>query len=96
MNPAQLAMRYRPIVVSVVLMMTFWGIITFQTMSRREDPAFTIRTCVVSTRWPGSPTIKVEELVTYKLEEAIDGLQEVDKIESTTIDGSPFSSYGSL
>ncbi|MEE2641588.1 MAG: efflux RND transporter permease subunit [Planctomycetota bacterium] len=87
MNPAQLAMRYRPIVVSVVLMMTFWGIITFQTMSRREDPAFTIRTCVVSTRWPGSPTIKVEELVTYKLEEAIDGLQEVDKIESTTIDG---------
>lgn len=87
MNLAQLSIRYRPIVVSIVLMMTVWGAATFMTMPRREDPAFTIRTCVVTTSWAGTPAIKVEELVTDKLEEVIEGVEEVDEINSTTING---------
>ncbi len=87
MNLAQLAMRYRPVVLTLVTLLTVWGAVTFQTMPRREDPEFTIRTCVVATRWPGAPTIKVEELVTDKLEEALEGLEEVDTLRSTTISG---------
>ena len=87
MNPAELSMRYRPVVLTLVILLTIWGCITFFTMPRREDPEFTIRTCVVSTQWPGAPTIKVEELVTDKLEEVLDGLEEVEKIRSTTING---------
>ena len=87
MNLAQLSIRYRPIVLSVVAAMTVWGALAFMSMPRREDPAFTIRTCVVTTVWPGAPAIKVEELVTDKLEEVIDGLEEVKEINSTTING---------
>lgn len=87
MDLARSAIRFRPIVISAVLMMTVWGGFTFQTMSRREDPAFTIRTCVVTTSWPGTPAVKVEELVTDKLEESIESLEEIDKITSTTING---------
>ena len=87
MNPASLAMRYRPVVVTLVGLLTAWGIIAFQTMPRREDPEFTIRTCVVMTKWPGAPTIKVEELITYPIEDALDGIEEIDHLRSTTTSG---------
>ncbi|MFT5299547.1 MAG: multidrug efflux pump subunit AcrB [Mariniblastus sp.] len=87
MNLAEFSMRYRPVVLTLITLLTVWGVLTYLGMPRREDPEFTIRTCVVSTRWPGTPTVKVEELVTDKLEEALEGLEEVDKLESTTING---------
>ena len=87
MNLAGLAIRFRPVVITFVLMLTAWGVITFLTMPRREDPEFTIRSCVVSTQWPGAPAIKVEELVTDKLEEVLDGIEEVETLRSTTING---------
>lgn len=87
MNIGQLSMTYRTVVVTVVLLLTIWGTITFMTMPRREDPQFTIRTCVVATRWQGAPAVKVEELITKEIESALDGLEEVKKLESTTING---------
>lgn len=87
MNLAGFAMRYRPVVLTLVGLLTIWGTVTFFTMPRREDPEFTIRSCVVSTSWPGAPAVKVEELVTDKLEEALDGIEEVEKLRSTTING---------
>ena len=87
MSLSALSMRYRPVVLTLVSLMTAWGVITFFTMPRREDPEFTIRTCVVATRWPGAPAIKVEELITDKLEETLDSLEEVDYLNSETING---------
>ena len=87
MNLSTLAMKFRPVVLTLVVLMTIWGSITFFTMPRREDPEFTIRTCVVTTRWPGTPTVKVEELVTDKLEEALSSIEEVDYINSQTTNG---------
>jgi multidrug efflux pump subunit AcrB len=87
MNIAALAMKYRPVVLTLVVMLVAYGMFTFQTMPRREDPEFTIRSCVVSTSWPGTPASKVEELVTEPLERAIARISEVNKIASTTING---------
>ncbi|APZ93584.1 efflux RND transporter permease subunit [Fuerstiella marisgermanici] len=87
MNLAALAMRYRPVVLTFVVLMVGWGAFTFATMPRREDPEFTIRTCVVTTQWTGAPTVKVEELITDKLEESLDGIEEVDHLRSTTTNG---------
>ncbi|MEM1071017.1 MAG: efflux RND transporter permease subunit, partial [Planctomycetota bacterium] len=87
MNLSRLAMAYRPIVYTFVGLLTCWGAYTFFTMPRREDPEFTIRTCVVSTSWPGTPTVKVEELITDKLEEELDSIDEVDYLNSETTVG---------
>ncbi|MEM8735029.1 MAG: efflux RND transporter permease subunit, partial [Planctomycetota bacterium] len=87
MNLAGYAMRFRPVVITFVTLLAIWGAITFQTMPRREDPEFTIRSCVVSTRWPGASAIKVEELITDKIEEAVDSIEEVETVRSTTING---------
>ncbi len=87
MNIGQLSMSYRTVVITIVTLLTVWGAVTFSTMPRREDPQFTIRTCVVATSWPGSPAIKVEQLITDKIESELEGLEEVEKLESTTING---------
>ena len=87
MNLARVAINYRAVVFTLVGLLMAWGAITFLTMPRREDPEFTVRTCVVSTRWPGAPTVKVEELVTDPLEEELDSIEEVEKLRSTTVNG---------
>ena len=55
MNLAAFAIRYRPIVLTLVTLLMLWGVISYFTMPRREDPEYTVRTCAVSTAWPGAP-----------------------------------------
>lgn len=83
----ELAMRYRTTVVTCVTLLVLFGTYAFFTMPRREDPEFTIMTCVVSTSWPGASATKVEELVTDPLEEVLDGIEEVDVLRSTSSNG---------
>lgn len=87
MNLSTFAMKSKTVVYTFVALMTAWGTYTFYNMPRREDPEFTIRTCVVSTRWPGTPAIKVEELITDKLEEELDSIEEIDYLNSETTTG---------
>lgn len=87
MSLPALSMRYRPIVLTIVFLLCGWGAVSFFTMPRREDPEYTVRACLVSAVWPGAPAEKVEELVTKPLEEAIDSIDEVDYVKSTTLVG---------
>ncbi len=81
------AVKYKPIVISLVLLLMVYGALAFVTMPRREDPQFTIRVCVISTSWPGAPATKVEELVTEKIEQEVNSIEEVESIRSTTLQG---------
>ncbi len=87
MNLPQMSLRYRAVVVTVVLLLTLWGIVQYFTMPRREDPEYTVRTCAILTSWPGVPAEKVEELVTFPIEKAVDSIDRVEKVRSTTTVG---------
>ena len=87
MNLAAFAIRYRPIVITLVLLLMAWGVVSYLTMPRREDPEYTVRTCAVSTSWPGAPATKVEELITKPIEEACDRIDAVKLVHSTTTNG---------
>ncbi|MBI1312631.1 AcrB/AcrD/AcrF family protein [bacterium] len=87
MNLAAFAIRYRPIVLTLVTLLMLWGVVSYLTMPRREDPEYTVRTCAVSTSWPGAPATKVEELITRPIEEACDRIDEVKVVRSTTTNG---------
>lgn len=87
MNLAAISMRYRPVVLTMVGLLFAVGVFSFLTMPRREDPEFTIRSCVVTTQWAGAPTVKVEELITDKIEESLEGIEEVEHLRSTTTTG---------
>lgn len=87
MSLSAFAVKYKPIVISIALLLMAYGAISFVTMPRREDPQFTIRVCVISTQWPGAPATKVEELVTDKIEQEVNSIEEVDSIRSTSLQG---------
>ena len=63
------------------------GGLSFQSMPQAEDPGFTIRTALVQTQFPGASPERVEELVTDKLEEAIQEIPQLDAVRSQSKTG---------
>ena len=63
------------------------GYNAYATMEQAMDPGFTIRTAQIVTRFPGAGPDRVEELVTDKIETAIQELPELDFVTSTSKTG---------
>lgn len=66
----------------VMLFCLFGGYWGFNAIGRLEDPAFTIKTAIVATTYPGASADQVAREVTEPLETAIQGMAEVDRITS--------------
>ncbi|MEM7262466.1 MAG: efflux RND transporter permease subunit, partial [Planctomycetota bacterium] len=82
MNLPKTAITYRPVTLVLIVLVVYFGLTTFTSMPRREDPRITIRAALVETYWPGASALQMEELVTDLLEDAIAQIEEVDTIES--------------
>lgn len=65
-----------------ILLLGIGGVIAFLNIGRLEDPAFTIKTAVVVTRYDGASAQQVEEEITLPLENAIQQLPYIDNITS--------------
>lgn len=87
MNPGIFAMKNRLITMIVILASLAGGWIAYQDMARFEDPEFTIRTAVVITQYPGATPTEVANEITEPLETAIQQMQEVEGITSTSSAG---------
>ncbi len=87
MDIATLALNNRTVVWVFTLVLLIGGGITYQGMSRLEDPEFTIKDALVVTSYPGATAAEVEEEVTDKLEIAIQQLGQLDKIKSRSSRG---------
>lgn len=75
------------IIILLVFAFVVFGIISFFTLPKAEDPPYFVRTAVVSTQFPGASAKRIEELVTDKLEKAIQEIPELDYIESESKPG---------
>ena len=87
MNLTAFAVRNRSVIWAFVLLLLLYGVSTFMTMGRRENPEIKIRTCVISTVWPGATATKIEDLVTDPLESVISKIDEVEEIRSESRTG---------
>lgn len=70
------------LLILTVLLIVAWGISSFQTLPRQEDPELVARTAVVKTAFPGASAERVEALVTEPLEAEIAEIEEVKVLES--------------
>ena len=70
---------YTWIVMLICLLGGIWG---FANLGRLEDPAFTIKTAIVVTQYPGASAEEVALEVTEPLESAIQKMGEIKDIES--------------
>ena len=87
MNITRFAIEKKRITTAALLVILASGFGAYNSMSRNEDPGFIIRTALVTTVFPGASPERVEQLVTDKLEKAIQEMPEIDFINSQSKPG---------
>ena len=70
---------------TLVLLVAGW--LSFQNLSRLEDPEFTIKNAIITTSYPGASAIEVEQEVTDVIERAVQELGQLLRVESTSSRG---------
>jgi len=65
----------------LIVIMVGGGIIAFNRMGKLEDPAFTIKSAKILTRYPGATAREVQEELTYHLEDAIQKMPQIKRIK---------------
>jgi multidrug efflux pump subunit AcrB len=63
------------------------GVNAFLNVPRSEDPHFPTPIVIVRAVLPGAEPSEIEQLIVDPIEDAVDGLDDIDKVESTAVDG---------
>lgn len=87
MSVTRFAIEKDRITIVALIVIIIAGYIAYNNMPRNEDPGFIIRTAVVTTAFPGASPERVEQLVTDRLEKAIQEMPEIDYISSESKTG---------
>ncbi len=87
MSLTRAAIANNRVTFAVLAVILVAGIQAYSGMPQSEDPGFTIRTAMVITYFPGASPERVEQLVTDKLEKAIQEIPQVDVINSQSKNG---------
>lgn len=78
--------RWR-LTVLVLIAITVWGVIGLISLPKESDPEVVIPIAVVSAAYPGASPADIEKLVTDKIEEKLERLDNVKQIDSTSLEG---------
>lgn len=82
MHLTEAAIRLNRVTLVMVLMVVLGGWVTLHRLPQDEDPGFIVRVAMVTTYFPGASPERVEQLVTDRLEKAIQEIPELDYVES--------------
>jgi len=86
-NLSEWALQHQQLMIFLMLIILLAGGWAYQNLSRDEDPSFTIKTAVVSARWPGADNQDMVNLVTNRLEQKVQDLPYLDDVQSYTRSG---------
>lgn len=81
-NLSAWALSHQQWVAFLMLIIMIAGVISYEQLPRNEDPAFTIKTAVVSASWPGATVGDTLNFVTDTLEKKLQETPWLDYIES--------------
>lgn len=82
MNLAAVSLRNRTTTLVLTAVLLLGGLVSYQGLSRLEDPEFTIKQALIITAYAGASPAEVEEEVTEKVERAIQQMGEIKRVES--------------
>ena len=82
MNFGTWALNNKKLVYYLVAILIAGGIISYDRMSKLEDPEIKVKQAVVITTFPGASPYEVELQVTDHLEKSIRSMVNIDKVES--------------
>lgn len=84
---AQYCVEHREVTWMALVAVLVWGWFSYRSLPQQEDAKIPSRTALVVTRFAGAGTLKLENLVTKKLEEKIDELESIEEISSQSRPG---------
>ncbi len=87
MSLTRAAIQKNRVTTVLLLVLLLAGLNAWSSMPQAEDPGFTIRIAMVITYFPGASPERVEQLVTDKLEKAIQEIPEIDFLQSESKPG---------
>ncbi|MNF48293.1 Cobalt-zinc-cadmium resistance protein CzcA [compost metagenome] len=82
MDIAAVAIRKRVVTLVLTGAMLVAGLLTYNGMSRLEDPEFTIKEALVVTPYAGASALEVEQEVSDRLEKAVQQLGQLERVRS--------------
>jgi multidrug efflux pump subunit AcrB len=82
MNIAQFFIERRVITLVLTVVMLGAGLVSYQGLSRLEDPEFTIKDALVVTPYPGASAAEVEAEVSDRLEKAVQKMGQLERVVS--------------
>ena len=83
-NLSAWALAHQQVIAFFMLVIVVAGIMSYERLPRNEDPAFTIKTAVVSAAWPGATATDTVNFVTDTLEKKLQETPYLDYVESYT------------
>jgi len=81
-NIAQFFIERRVITLVLTVVMLGVGVLSYDGLSRLEDPEFTIKDALIITQYPGATAAEVEEEVSDRLEIAVQKMGQLDYVVS--------------
>ena len=87
MNLAEFSIRKSTVAWFLTLLIAVGGMWAYNGLGKLEDPAFTIKTAVIATPYPGASPLEVENEVTALVESAVQKLGQTDKVRSLSKEG---------
>ena len=81
------SLEHKGVIAFLYFMILLMGLYSWNTIGKQENPEFPEFNAVVVTQWPGASPIKIEELVTEKIEKKLLELPYWDNISSLSQPG---------
>jgi multidrug efflux pump subunit AcrB len=86
-NLSEWALRHRSLNWYFMLVCTIAGVMSYLSLGREEDPAFTIKTMLIQAQWPGASVEDTINQVTERIEKKLEELEALDYTKSLTTAG---------
>ena len=86
-NLSDWALRHRSLIWYLMIVGSLAGILSYFNLGRAEDPDFTIKTMIISARWPGATVTDTIDQVTNRIERKLEELDSLDYTKSMNMPG---------
>jgi multidrug efflux pump subunit AcrB len=87
MNPGVLSVRNNRVIFVAMAFVLVGGLVAYRQMGRLEDPEFTIKEALIITPYPGASAEEVAQEVTNPIENAVQQLGQLKRVESESTRG---------
>ncbi len=87
MKLTELSIKNHMTTIILYILVVVGGYMAYTEMEKAEDPGFTIKTATITTYWPGATAEQMERLVSDKIAETLQEMEEIDFIDAKNRDG---------